>query len=106
MCQMPDAHTAIAEAIRILGDGHQPPPIWCPETPKRATAKRRQRKPSLKRTIKDVQAAGLEVAAVERDAAGTVRVITRKPGEQPNNDTDNEWDLVLSDGAPKTAFRQ
>jgi hypothetical protein len=103
---MPDARAAIIEAMRILGHGHRPPPLWyCPEIPKRATAKRRQRRPSLRRTIKDVQAAGLEVIAVEKDTSGKVRVVTRKPGEQTHT-TDNEWDQVLSDGAPKTAFRQ
>jgi hypothetical protein len=56
---------------------------------------RRKRRPSVASVICQMKRAGVEVAACEVQRDGSIRIITGRPGETPDNNNSDEWDSVL-----------
>ena len=50
------------------------------------------RQSDLTRAIKAAQAAGLEIARIEIDPNGTIKIV---PGKPESEQTENPWDEVL-----------
>ena len=51
----------------------------------------------LRRAVKSVKEAGLEIARVEITNTGNIIIHAGKPDEKPETDTTNEWDEANGD---------
>jgi hypothetical protein len=62
------------------------------------------KKRDVTRAAKAIQAAGLDIALVEINRDGLIRVIPSKPIDVPKTEEANEWDTVLH-GEPSPEVR-
>jgi hypothetical protein len=59
------------------------------------------RETDVKRAVRAVRAAGVEIGRVEVDKDGTIIVVPGKFGGGGNGEASNSWDEVLTDAADK-----
>ena len=65
------------------------PPAWELEDPMPKPTRTRQRKPSLASVIVQMKHAGLDIAGCEIAREGTVKVVTGKPVDASDSDSDD-----------------